>query len=277
MQKTILITGVTSGIGKALFEHLQHQGHFVIGIGRNAAKLKLLAHKSETPEQHLLLTCDLASFSAIEKTIETVKQKFKDGLDVLINNAAVVPKNKKMTEDGFEMQYQVNHLAVAKLSFGLLSLIRKKQGRIIITSSNAHKRAKFDVDDLEATGKYHPLRSYMRTKLYNIMFAMSLREKENVPVYAVHPGLVKTEIGTKDTSKLYAAIWRLFTSRGIRPEKAVSTYTYLVEAAHPEALYYYRSKPEKYLAVIDDAAARQLLWRETLKAIHKDKQSPELI
>ncbi len=265
--KTIVITGMTSGIGKALFYDLAKKNNHVIGIARSPEKLKAI--KAELNAYNVeTLTADLSDFSSLETLVQKLEKIIPSGLDVLVNNAAIVPSSKMTTNAGFEMQFQVNHLSVAYLSLSVLPLLDKKNGRIITTASNAHKRAKFDVHDLEATKRYHPLRSYMRTKLYNIMLMFSLNEttlkQTNIKAYAVHPGLVKTPIGTKHASRMHAFFWRLFTKRDMHPNEALSSYHYLIDAkTHPENLYYYQARAIKYAKLIDHQKNRDTLFQKT--------------
>jgi NAD(P)-dependent dehydrogenase (short-subunit alcohol dehydrogenase family) len=244
MKKRIVLTGMTSGIGKALVYQLVQDGYEVIGIARNEARLNGVADDlKDAPGIFYPVVADFMSFSAVQEAVNKIYQRFSNGFDVLINNAALVPKPKMVTEDGFEAQYQVNHLMPVYLIESLLPLLKKADGMVITTSSDAHKRAKFDPDDLEGLKKYHSVRSYCRTKLYNVMMTNYYNDKNDaMPFYAVHPGRVKTEIGTKNTSKLYAFLWRLFTRKGFKPEATVPTYMYLIKM-RPTPGYYYLEKP----------------------------------
>ncbi|MFP4286904.1 MAG: SDR family NAD(P)-dependent oxidoreductase [Candidatus Izemoplasmataceae bacterium] len=272
--KTIIITGVSSGIGKALITHFTQKGERVIGISRNREKLNnVLNVLDETyPNHHTsMMTCDFSSFRDMKRTVENIKTMFKEGIDILINNAAIVPKDKKFTVDDFEMQFQVNHLAVAYFTESLKDLIIKKSGRVITTSSDAHKRARFDATDLEALSKYHSFRSYCRTKLYNVLYTnylKTLHENENITFLAVHPGRVKTEIGTKDTAFIYKVFWKFFTRKGFLPNEVVGTYDYLVyENQLPDASYFYQSKPLSISEAAEDEINQSFLYEETRKLI----------
>ncbi len=274
---TIVITGVTSGIGKSLMQMFLEKGERVIGIGRSKERLIKLEQlfKERQFKHYDLVKADFARLSDIDEAVVYIKKQYKYGIDVLINNAAIVPQKKHITEDGYELQFQVNHLAVVKLTHGLLPLIQMVSGVVITTSSNAHRPAKFVSNDLEATRRYGLLRSYARTKLYNILFTRAMNThvfpKTGVYSYAVHPGLVKTEIGTKDTSRLYAWFWRMFTRRGISPDEAVSTYKYLVyDHARDDACYFYLCEPEKMSKRAASDAYRDALWQATNQLLGLD-------
>jgi NAD(P)-dependent dehydrogenase (short-subunit alcohol dehydrogenase family) len=273
--KTIIITGVTSGIGKALIHHFTKKNERVIGISRSREKLDMvLKELDETYLNHhtTMMTCDFSSFRDMKRTVSNILESFQDGIDVLINNAAIVPKEKKFTVDDFEMQFQVNHLAVAYFTESLKPLLLKKQGRVITTSSDAHKRARFVPTDLEAIAKYHSFRSYCRSKLYNLLYTLYLRnihKDDPLTIVAVHPGRVKTEIGTKDTSFLYKVFWKLFTRKGFLPNEVVPTYDYLVyEAYLPSEAYYFQSKPLSMSPEALDEVNQAYLYEETMKLIN---------
>jgi NAD(P)-dependent dehydrogenase (short-subunit alcohol dehydrogenase family) len=267
--KTIVITGVTSGIGKALVKHFLKKDAHVIGISRNNEKLLKLESelKHEGLKNFDFVKADFSILSDIDEACKVLNRKL-DHIDVLINNAAIVPQKKSITVDGFETQFQVNHLAVVKLTHGLLSLLRKKKGIVITTSSNAHRGAKFSKDNLQTIKHYSLIRSYQRSKLYNILFTRAFNEyvfrKIGIYAYAVHPGLVKTEIGTKDTSKFSAFMWKLFTKRGIEPEEAIETYDYLIyKHGLSSDFYFVRSTPENpSIAALSDEN-RDYLWQVT--------------
>ncbi len=272
MQKTIVITGATSGIGRALFLYFLHRGEKVIAVARNKKRLDHLAAEADKRDfkgDYSLVIADFSDLASVREGAQSIIKDHPQGIDVLINNAAIVPKKKHITKDGFEMQYQVNHLAVYLLSYLLTDALSVKKGRIITSSSHAHKRAGFDSADLQALSKYHALRSYARTKLYNVLFTAGYNDrfgqKNGVRAYAVHPGLVKTEIGTKHTSKLYSLAWRLATSRGIDATKAVTSYAYLVyqDKDNLTDLYYYKAKPAGHSPLADDKKNIDILMDAT--------------
>ena len=271
--RTIVITGATSGVGRALVDYFAKQGERVIAIGRNEARLKRLVealdktHKGHHTET---ITADFASLNAIAKAIKTLETIAPDGIDAFVHNAAIVPRAKKRTEDGFELQYQVNHLAVVLLTLKLRPLIEKRKGTVIITGSEAHQRARFDEKDLQALKKYHPFRSYCRTKLYNLMFTHFARRRlsnDSIRYVCVHPGRVKTEIGTKDTSKFHAILWKFFTRKGAMPEATIPTYDMLLNAKTIDKPYVYLGKPIEGKAVALDANKQAKLFQVALKEL----------
>jgi len=277
--KRIVITGATSGIGKALCLQLLMRGEDVIAIGRSAEKLSALNESSKGfPGRLHVYKADFKSLKSVVKMVESLKSDYQSGIDVLINNAAIVPKKRTLSDDGIEMQFQVNHLIPFYMSMALKDLLQKRKGIIITTSSNAHKKARFVGTDIEVKNNYHALRGYARTKLYNVMFTKSLNEhldNTSIKAYAVHPGVVSTEIGTKNTSKLYAAMWKLYTKRGMKPEEATQTYLDLMYGTIEtnKHFYFYKSQPhlpnENHFTTQD----RKLLWNYSLKLLKEKSAS----
>lgn len=120
-------------------------------------------------------------------------------LDILINNAGVMAMPKALTKDGFEMQLGVNHLGHFLLTNLLLDLLKASApSRIVVLSSLAHKFGQIDREDLNSEKSYNKYKAYSQSKLANILFTQELARRLKgscVTVNAVHPGVVKTELG----------------------------------------------------------------------------------
>ncbi len=271
--KRILVTGVTSGIGEALLRHYVNQGHFVIGIARNQKKIDALS-KSIKEANYKIYRADFSALKSVRSLSEKIHEAYGDGLDILINNAGLVSSGKTFTEDGFELQYQVNHLSGVLLTLNLSPLLMKRNGRVIMTGSDAHKKARFEREDIEALTHYHAIRSYARTKLYNLMFAHWLNASPKTPhCYVVSPGRVKTPIGTKDTSVFHATFWKLFTYFGKGPEKVIKTYDYLIKTPSSEltATYYHDAKVHEESPLAQHQSNIDALMDKTLKDLNLDQ------
>jgi len=162
----------------------------------------------------------------------------------------------------------VNHLAHVHVTNRLMPLLARRQGKVITTGSDAHKRARFNPKDIHALKRYHPFRSYCRTKLYNnMMTAYFRREVDNVKFYVVHPGRVKTDIGTKDTNKMYAFFWRWFTRKGFKPEETVPTYMMLIDTPSPKPGYYFQEALHEESATAKNIDYQNVLMRHAFREL----------
>lgn len=163
-------------------------------------------------------------------------------LDVLINNAGVYQCPYSRTEDGFEMQFGVNHLGHFLLTHLLVDLLRRSApSRIVVVSSKLYKRGEINFDDLNSERGYDRAAAYGRSKLANLLFTLELGrrlEDTGVTVNALTPGIVRTELGRHVHVPLLAkplvslASWALLRS----PEEGARTSVYLACSPDVEAV-----------------------------------------
>lgn len=238
MDKTILITGATSGIGRAAAEEMAARGWQVIGVGRDREKCRQAAEaiKALYPQARIdFLTADLSSQREVNRLAEEAG-KFLDeqcggSLDVLLNNAASVKNWYTVSEDGYETQFAVNHLAGFLLTMRLLDrLLKSDAGRVLTVSSASHRGIRLNWRDIMGKRHYNCLMAYKRSKLCNVLFTHELNRRLQltaVRAFAVDPGLVNTEIGSKSTGGLVDWFWRHRRQHGLSPFQAASTIVYL--------------------------------------------------
>lgn len=274
-KKIIVITGATSGIGKAALQALAVEGHTLIGTARNAekadsAKQTVLA---DTPNADVdYLPADLSSQSQVRQLAQNIQEKIDllgfTGLDVLVNNAGVVSSWFTLTEDGYELQFAVNHLAPFLLTNLLLpTLQRCETSRVLTVSSGSHHNTHIHWKDIMFRKHYRTLRAYKQSKLANVLFTYEFNRRlghnTNPKAYAVDPGLVNTMIGAKGTGGLVNWFWNRRRHGGESPELAAETIVYLAMRRQlPEAgSWYWKTchpiQPSRY-AQREDTAAR--LW-----------------
>jgi NAD(P)-dependent dehydrogenase (short-subunit alcohol dehydrogenase family) len=197
--KVILITGSTDGIGKQTAIDLARKGATVLIHGRDQGRCKRTMReiKDTTGNDRLeFFIADLASLRQIRNLAKEIKSRH-DKLDVLINNAGVIENHRKLTEDGYEMTFAVNHLAYFLLTGLLLDLLKKSApSRIINVCSMTHSSS-IDFDDLQSEKYYSGYSAYSLSKLCNILFTYELAERlqgTGVTANCLHPGVIDTKL-----------------------------------------------------------------------------------
>ena len=183
-------------------------------------------------------------------------------LQALINNAGCVRSWYATTEEGYEQQFALNHLAGFLLTHYMMPYLKNGSGRIIMTGSGSHKQMKVHWQDVMFQKRYHPLLAYKQSKLCNMLFAESLNthySQYGVNAYVVDPGLVKTDIGCKQTGGLVNFVWSLRKKKGVLPELPAKTYAFLCDAQPPaDGLYYYLCKQAEYSKQVNTENAERL-------------------
>ena len=208
-QKICLVTGANSGIGKEIAIGLAKADAHVIIVCRNLEKGQTALEEIKTLSgSHSidLLIADLSAQTDIHLLAKTIYERYSR-LDILINNAGLVLSKKTLSTDGIEMTLATNYLGPFLLTRLLLDLLEKsKPSRIINISSAIHKWAKMDLTDLQYENrKYQFMKAYAQSKLLmNIMTIELARrlEEKNITVNCIHPGAVKTHLGSDGTHPL---------------------------------------------------------------------------
>ena len=197
--KTILITGSTDGIGKQTALELAELGAKVILHGRNESKVKQVSQEfgQKTGNDQLdFFIADLSSLQQIRTMGLEIQRKY-NRLDVLINNAGVAMNKLEMSDDGYEMTFAINHLAVFAFTLLLLGLMtRSAPSRIINVSSMVHSSS-LNFKNLVKPRHFDGWEVYCQSKLCNILFTYELAEKlQNlgVTVNCLHPGVIDTKL-----------------------------------------------------------------------------------
>ena len=239
--KVMMVTGANVGIGLATAKGLARQGAHVVMVARSRSKgeAALSELKRELPgAQATLLLADLSKQADIRALASEFKRHF-DRLDVLINNAAIIPAKREVNADGLEMQFAVNHLAPFLLTHLLLDVLRASApSRIVNVSSSAHTEGKIDLDDLQHARIYDmprfPLagwQAYSNTKLLNVLFTYALArrlEGTSVTANCLHPGVISTQL-VRTSPWIFQRIYGLVMPK---PERGARTSIYL--ATSPE-------------------------------------------
>lgn len=225
--KICVITGANSGLGYWTTMALAEKGAEIFMLCRSAEKGEKARSNiiSETANEKIhLILADLSSLKSIHEAVQKITA-LTEKIDVLINNAALVSSERKLTEDGIEMQFGVNHIGPFYLTHLLLPLLMNApEARIVNLSSTTHRRGKIHFDDVNLSTNYYILRAYNQSKLANVFFSYQLNREliantiKNISVYCVDPGHNDTPIGLKKTSGLHALVWWLRGKMGSSPE-----------------------------------------------------------
>ena len=232
-----LITGGTSGIGKATATALAAMGAEVVVSGRSKERGEAAVEEIRDQsgnEKVSLVPADLAVQAEVRGLAQAFKERH-DRLDVLVNNAGIIQSKRTETPDGIELTLAVNHLAPFLLTNLLLGLLKESApSRIITVSSEARRGAEIDFDDLQSERRYRAFQVYGMTKLANILFTYELAERlEGTGVVAncLHPGSVNTNFANNNRSP-GTLLFRAFKPFMRTPEQGADTVVYL--AVSPE-------------------------------------------
>ena len=264
--KICLITGATSGIGKATARGLALQSATVIVVGRSKAKCLATVNSivQQTGNASIdYLVADLASQQEIRRLAQEFLQRYPR-LDVLVNNAGTNRLTRQLSPDGIELVFATNHLSYFLLTHLLLDVLRASApARIVVVSSYYHRQARLDFKRLQASG----LNAYPLSKLANLLFAYELArrlEGSGVTVNALNPGLVKSKIGL-DMPGLASVIKRLMNRfSGISTEEGAKTSIYLATSPEVEGVsgqYFEKCLPIASSPASYDQEAAERLWR----------------
>ncbi len=266
--KTALITGGTSGIGKATAVALAAMGADVVVVGRNrergeaaVGEIKGQSH-SESVE---LMLADLSVQAEVRRLAGEFLERY-DRLDVLANNAGLVQSKRTETSDGIETTLAINHLAPFLLTNLLLDRLEQSApSRVITVSSEAQRWGNVNFDDLQSTQKYRGFPVYGLTKLANIVFTYELAERLKgtyVTANCLHPGPVSTNFG-KNNSGPMALFFRVAKPFMRTPEQGADTLIWLASSSDVEGVsgkYFSDRKEIEAKKVAYDPAARRKLW-----------------
>ena len=279
--KTVVITGANTGMGKETAVHLAARGARVIIGCRNLEKgrkaLKEIQEQSGN-KNIFLEKLDLASLESVRAFADKVVNS-EPRLDILINNAGVAACAYQKTEDGFEMQFGVNHLGHFLLTMLLLDRLKHSQpSRIINVASAVHRMGKIKFDDIHHEKSYSRYGAYFDSKLANVLFTRELSKHlagTHVTVNAVHPGVVGTENLLQHHSVLPSALSYPITWYFLKtPEQGIQT---TIHCAVSEDMDGVSGKYLKDCAIVepskgaqDDVAAKKL-WEVSMNLVGLEK------
>ena len=275
--RTVLVTGGTTGIGRATVNELARRGASIIFTSRDvaagdAAVAQVRASTGNDDVEHRELHLD--DLASVRDLASSLRDEL-ESLDVLINNAGVVVGERRLTVQGNELTFGVNHLGHFLLVEELRDLlVVSAPARIIIVASDAHKavRKGLDFDDLNATagrfGTSKGLRVYSHSKLANILHCRELARRlagTGVTANCVHPGPVKTRLGrdSEATRLGEAVLWPLIGLFMRSPEQGARTSVWAAtapELSNVSGAYLRDSEISTSARAAQDDIAAARLW-----------------
>ena len=204
-ERVFLITGANSGLGYETSKFLLEKGATVIMCCRDLlkgerAKQELLKFNFDGNIE--LLELDLSDLRKVRTSAQLIKSKF-NSLDVLVNNAGIMAPPKTLSQQGFEIQFGVNHLAHMFLTLELLPLLNEKvDSRVVTVTSGVQYFGKIKWNDLQGERKYDRWASYAQSKLANVMFGLELdsrlkQSQSKTSSLLAHPGFARTNLQPK--------------------------------------------------------------------------------
>src|SRR5947209_3659209 len=222
--KTVLVTGGTTGIGRATALGLARLGAHLAITGRDRRRAEDAAREIRAAGGGPVdvFVADLSSQSEVRRLADEVRQRLPR-IDVLVNNVGGYWNTRHVTADGLERTLALNHLAPFLLTNLLLGRLQQSApARVIAVSSHVQASGRIDFDDLQGERSYSGARAYSQSKLANVLFTYELARRLSAPsvtAHALHPGLVRTGFGADDpglVQRLFVPFMRPFMRRPTR-------------------------------------------------------------
>lgn len=249
-------------------------GAAILGIGRSSLRCALAANEileeTSNPDIHFF-TADLSSQRQVRQAALEVSEhleKYGRKLDVLVNNAGTVTTWYTATEDGYETQFAVNHLAGFLLTHQLLPYLQAApEARILTVTSRSHRTMRMFWNDVMMRRFYFILLAYKQSKLANVLFTVGLNHRlgpnSRLRAFAIDPGLVNTSIGGKNQPAIVRWVWNLRRQKGAEPSDGAKTLIHVASAPHldpPDGVYWRHGRsipPSRYAQRMDEV---ERLW-----------------
>jgi retinol dehydrogenase 14 len=274
VQRVTVVTGASSGIGLHTALGLARSGMRVVMTGRDRARTekarRWVTERSGSDRVDMALA-DFSRLAEVRRLAAEILAGY-NRLDVLVNNAGLFSPHYRLSSDGFELTFAVNHLAPFLLTNLLLDRLKASApARIVTVASEAHRRNRIDTGDLTRPRDWTMMRAYGRSKLCNLLFTRELASRLDpgeVIAACLHPGMVATAIGQR--GGLVELGWRALKPFMISPEKGAETPVFLATVPNPNPFhgsYVIRktvANPDP--AALDGGLARRL-WDESTRLV----------
>lgn len=267
MTRTIVITGASDGIGAAAARQLHAAGARVVVVGRDPGKTRAVA-ESIGADAHV---ADFADLAQVRSLAATLLERYPR-IDVLANNAGGIFGDRTVTTDGFELTFQVDHLAPFLLTHLLTERLIESRASVIQTSSAAAQRfSRFDIDDLQGERDYSASAAYGNAKLANVLFTKELQRRfgaQGLSAVAFHPGVIASSFASASTGMwrwMYTnpLVSRLLTGTEVGGGRLAWLALGTPGVDWMPGEYYAKNKVAKTSPLADDAALARDLWNRS--------------
>lgn len=202
--RTVVLTGASSGIGRATALGLADEGARLLLVGRTPERCEetlALIRRRTGRDDAQMLQADLSSLKEVRRLAGELLAR-AERVHVLINNAGVTLLRRQLTVDGLEATFATNHLAYFLLTGLLLPRLRESApARIVNVASDAHRFGRLDLSDLQNERRYRAMRVYGQSKTANLLFTQELARRiagSGVTANALHPGGIRSNLGRSE-------------------------------------------------------------------------------
>ncbi len=267
--RVCLVTGGTSGIGRATALALADMDASVVLVGRDEAKATATVAEigeATVNDDVSAVLADLSSQASIRELAEGFRAEH-DRLHVLVNCAGAFFRDRRVTVDGLEMTFALNHLAYFLLTELLLDLlVASSPARIVNVTSGAQSMGRIDFEDLQGERRYRGQTAYNQSKLANVLFTYELArrlEGSGVTANCVHPGVVRTSFGRENQPFTWRVMNPVVTRFMRSAERGAETVVYLASSPEVEGLtgkYFVDLQPKTSSKRSYDLEAAVRLW-----------------
>ncbi len=287
--RTVVITGASDGIGKALSERCARAGARVVMVGRNQAKTTHAANVVMNRTGSRTVSVEIADLLYLDEQHALGERLAAAHPQVfaLVNNAGAIFLERALTRDGLERTFALNHVAYVTLALHLLPSLNAganhgEPARLLNVASRAHVRARFRADNLQGERDYSGWSAYAQSKLANILFTRALAQRVDanaVVVHALHPGLVASRFAANNGAfgRLQRRVMDWFSVSAMAGSDTAAWLLASSEATRNSGSYWVQRERVEPSAAARDARAAELLWDRTIEIAGLEQLNPAAV